>query len=177
MNVNLRILILFLTTLFFISTSGYARPPLEGSKLKYLSSWKKLPSIEGQSLQTGKMINFSPERGTAKIVIFLASWCLKCQKLIPEMKKLEEKYRNKHAEFLFVFTHDTESDALGFLQGYKIDTQSILGNKKILNDFHQPPLPSIYISDRYEWLGYRQLGLDEAGLAKVNVYLEAHTRL
>ena len=43
MNVNLRILILFLTTLFFISTSGYARPPLEGSKLKYLSSWKKPP--------------------------------------------------------------------------------------------------------------------------------------
>ncbi len=169
-------LLTIITTNLF-PNSGHANPHLKGSKLEYVDSWKKLPSIEAQSIQTGKIIKFAPEKGTAKVIIFLASWCLKCQKLIPEIKKIEMEYKDKHTDFLYVFTHDTESDAMGFIKGYKIDTQAILANKKILNDFHQPPLPSIYIGDRYEWLGHREISLNEEGLKKISRYLKAHTRI
>ena len=60
----------FLTMNLF-PTLGHANPHLKGSKLEYVSSWKKLPSIEAQSLQTGKIIKFAPEKGTAKVIIFL----------------------------------------------------------------------------------------------------------
>lgn len=172
-----KIAVLIILTSNLFTTQIHANPQLKGSKLEYISSWKKLPTIEGQSLQTGKIIKYGPEKGTAKVIIFLASWCLKCQKLIPDIKKLEQEYKDKHTDFLYVFTHDTEADAVGFIKAYKIDTQAIIGSKKILNDFHQPPLPSIFISDRYEWLGHREISLNEEGIKKINRYLKAHTRI
>ena len=47
-------------------------------------------------------------------------------KLITEIKKIEQEYKDKHTDFLYVFTYDTESDAMGFIKGYKIDTEAIL---------------------------------------------------
>ena len=51
----------FLDYIIFRFNVRLRKTSIEGSKLKYLIL-EKAASIEGQSLQTGKMINFSPER-------------------------------------------------------------------------------------------------------------------
>jgi thiol-disulfide isomerase/thioredoxin len=142
---------------------------------KYIHKWVKMPELHGRSVVSEENFRFTTERGMAEVVIFLASWCLPCQQIIMEIKRLEEKYRERHTRFLYVFTHDTLVDAKGFAQAYKLEGALMMANAKILEDFHQPELPTIYLADRMEWITMRLVDADAKALAKLDKFLDVHT--
>ncbi len=118
---------------------------------------------------------YTAERGYVLVTMFLASWCLPCQQIIRDTLELEEKYRGRHTKFLYVFAQDTLIDAQGFQKAYKLGDNAALADGKILESFHQPELPSFYISDRNQWMTMRRLAAEKGDLIEIDQFLEIHT--
>lgn len=138
---------------------------------KYVHKWVKFPSFAGELL-TGSRLEIKPHRGQAEVVIFLASWCRPCQMLINEFKSLEERYSKLHTRFTYVFAHDTRQDAEAFSKHTKLSGHNtLLANPKLLRQFKQPELPSIYVADRTRWLVARYVPVKRDDLAELDDFL------
>ena len=70
--------------------------------------------------------------------------------MIKSFKELEEKH-SELMKFIYVFSHDLLQDSKGFAKAYNLN-QGVLAYHELLKTFHNPELPSVYISDRDGWL-------------------------
>ena len=114
-------------------------------------------------------------RGQSLVAIFIASWCLPCQVLIGDIKELEKKYELRHTRFIYIFAHDTRKDAEGFRETYQIGKNALTADVQMMKDFHQPELPSIYVSDRQKWVVWRSVGLKREDIAELDEFFDYHT--
>ncbi len=144
---------------------------------RYVHSWYNFPVISGKKIGDTERLTFKPQRGYATVAIFLASWCIPCQVLIRNIIELQEKYEKRHTTFVYIFAHDTEADAAGFVKAYQIKGYNILANVELMNNFHQPDLPTIYLGDRYGWLTWRKLSVQQKDIIELDRFLELHTAL
>ena len=141
----------------------------------YTHSWQSFPSITGHLVSDNSSTTIEAQRGKAIVAIFIASWCLPCQNLIRDIKSLEKKFHERHTEFVYIFAHDTQADARGFTKVYGIGNNALLANVKLMKDFKQPVLPSIYVADRQTWMIWRSLDVKRKDLANLDEFLEYHT--
>lgn len=141
----------------------------------YVHSWLAFPAISGRAIFSEEKLTFAPQKGIALVAVFIASWCLPCQKMIQKIQALHKHYQPINAQFVFVFAHDTPEDAVGFAKEYGIASDAIIADHKILADFHNPKLPSIYMSDRRTWLYRRFIDVDDKGLEALNQTLSIMT--
>ena len=108
-----------------------------------------------------------PVEGRMMVVIFVASWCEPCQLLMPDMLKLQQRYRRLNVDFIYVFMHDTRDDAEGFMKEFGIES-GYLANADVHKVFHNPELPTIYVGDRHKWLVARHVKPHKDDLAKLD---------
>jgi thiol-disulfide isomerase/thioredoxin len=154
------------------STPGLAPPQ---ATTKYANQWIAFPALPVKDLMSAEPLAKSATKGRIQVVVFIASWCIPCQQIIEDFNRLEAKHRPKYADLMFVFAHDTEADARAFARQYKIEDRSFLGTAKVLENFHQPELPSVYASDRYGWLAYRKLSVTKTDLAELDSFITRHS--
>lgn len=130
----------------------------------YVHSWTAMPSFTATGLgdDQGPM-SVGPRPGRALVVLFLASWCEPCQQLMADYQVLEKRYRRLGADFVYVFAHDTQDDAQGFMKEFGL-SRGILANHDVLKAYHNPELPTIYLGDRRGWLTTRYV---KAGATEV----------
>lgn len=141
----------------------------------YVHRWLSFPALQGKLLSSDTPFQYKQQKGRVIVTIFLASWCLPCQELVKPLQKLEEKFSGRYTDFVYIFAHDTEADARGFAKEYKLSERSILGSAPLLEAFHQPELPSIYVGDRYGWLVMRKLNTQLSELAELGKFLDLQT--
>lgn len=141
----------------------------------YVHTWVKFPVAQGQSLSGGTKL-MATRKGYITVVIFLASWNVKSQELISKFKDLEKKFQGLDVETIYIYTHDTLPDAQAFSLEYGLGTGMLAGHE-INFEFHNPKIPSIYISDRHGWLANRFIDLDADKIKAVDAYLEKITVL
>ena len=139
--------------------------------------WKKFPGLAGKSIFSEELVQVHPEPGQATVVIFVASWCERCQRLIGAFEGLRERYKDLPVRVVYVFSHDTLADAQGFAKEYKLKGQAVLSNHDILKSFHNPPLPSIYVGDRHGWLFKRFLDSDAKEIEETGRLLTMMTKI
>jgi thiol-disulfide isomerase/thioredoxin len=149
--------------------------PSNSNTTEYPHSWQKFPSLVAESLPNREPYKISPQPGEALVIVFLASWCLPCQQLIEEMKRIENAFDHRFTQFYYIFAHDTLPDAQGFVKTYQVGENVVLGTPQILEDFHQPPLPSLYVADRYGWMVMRLLDTQRSDLETLIRFLKLHT--
>ena len=142
---------------------------------KYVHTWYNFPVVTGKRVGSSERLTFRPERGYANVVLFLASWCIPCQTMIRSFQALESKYKERHTRFIYVYAHDTESDARGFVKAYRLAGYNVLATIELMEAFHQPPLPTIYVGDRHGWLAWRKMEADQGDLDELDRFLEIHT--
>jgi hypothetical protein len=111
------------------------------------------------------------------VLVFLASWSVPSQQQIREYKRIEEKYQGRFTDFVYIFAHDTENDARGFSNVYKLGSNTMLASANVLEAFHQPELPSYYVADRYKWLVLRRINTQKQDLDELDNFLSLHTAL
>lgn len=116
----------------------------------YVHSWIAFPEFSGE-LVSGGQLSITPIRGTIDVVYFVASWCLPCQEVIDRFKAMEAKFASKNVRFTYIFSHDIKKDAAGFIGAFGLK-DGVISNHTILKVFHDPPLPTVYVSDRKGWL-------------------------
>lgn len=137
----------------------------------YVHEWIKFPTIRAKSLTNNAEIGTGSELGIINVVVFMASWCLPCQKISEELKNLETRYKPIEVNFLYVFAHDLENDASAFAREYNINN-AILANFDLLKTFHDPELPSIYLSDRQGWIVNRYKNATPESLKDMDNFLK-----
>lgn len=118
----------------------------------YVHSWKSMPGFTATGLGDNQgPMSIEPRPGRALVVMFLASWCEPCQQLMASYQTIEKRYRRLNADFVYVFAHDTQDDAQGFMKEFGL-SRGILANHDVLKAYHNPELPTIYVGDRHGWL-------------------------
>lgn len=133
--------------------------------------------ISGVDLKTGKNFTYKVERGRVALVFFVASWCEPCQQLMPQLKNVAQKFGPRYTDVIYVFAHDTKDDASGFAKEHKLTGRMLLANHEILKSFKNPPLPSVYSSDRYTYMGNRFLKITPKEISELEDYLSKLTAL
>jgi|GEM_PF-3146345 len=147
-----------------------------GYSQNYLHTWVYFPEFTGTDVKTGLEYSFKPERGVANVLVFIASWCVPCQQIIPEVKKLERTYSQIHTKFIYIFSQDTKQDIAGFVADYGL-SNGIAADDKILAKYHNPELPSLYLGDRHRCLASRSIATtskDLTALGQALRYLTAY---
>lgn len=178
--------ILIIMTLLFASVNARAnddhgaKPAATGIPInrvtdKYVHGWAAFPPLTLKTLASAEPETIPAKKGRVSIVVFVASWCLPCQQLMPEFRRIAEQYKAKYTDIYYVFAHDAEPDARAFAAFHKVESSSYLGTAKLLQDFHQPDLPTIYVSDRYGWLAYRKINIKPAEIPELDKFLDLHT--
>jgi len=87
-----------------------------------------------------------------------------------DLQRLDKHYRQLNTDFIFVFSHDTPSDAANFVKDYGL-SRAYLADQDLLKTFGNPELPSIYVGDRHGWLADRYLKADTLAAAKLDRFL------
>lgn len=137
-----------------------------GPSRHYVHQWIAMPSFSGHGLLDDD-VDFAPRKGRAAVIVFIASWCEPCQKVMPKLQLLEKRYKNLHTDFVYVFAHDTKEDAQGFMKEYGV-SDAVLGNNEILKAYKNPELPTVYVGDRKGWMMTRYVRTDNADLDELD---------
>lgn len=110
---------------------------------------------------TGKAYTADSLAGKVVVVNFWATWCHPCQKEIPDLSKLYDKYKDKGVVVLGVLTDSpSDSELLNFQSDFAMSYPVVRGSSDILTSFHYPQaLPTTFVFDR----GGHQVGRPHVG--------------
>src|SRR3954447_20132142 len=115
----------------------------------------------------GKAYTLDQLTGKVVVVNFWATWCHPCQKEIPDLSKLYEKYKDKGVVMLGVLTNDhpSDSDLLNFASDHAMSYPIVRESSNILMSFKYPQaLPTTFVFDR----GGHQVGRPRIGAISVS---------
>lgn len=137
----------------------------------YVYRWVNFPSLEGENINQ-KTEKINPELGYVSVAFFLATWCIPCQEILEDFKKIEAKYKDKPVHFYYVFSHDVKPDILGFQKEFTLADNILIANHDILKKFHNPQLPTIYVGDRHKFLLTRYVKPTSKELTELDTLLK-----
>lgn len=137
----------------------------------YVHEWLPFPQIEGESIFADRVISHRPRKGRSTVLVFLSSWCIPCQNLMPEFMDLYKRHSDVYSDIMFIFTSDTTRDAQGFAKEYNLDAPAIMANNEILAKFNQPESPTIFIGDRWGWMTKRIKNVNRQSIKEADQFL------
>jgi thiol-disulfide isomerase/thioredoxin len=94
------------------STLG-AKASHELARLDNLASLKlggMAPEIVGEGVD-GSKLKLSDYRGKVVVLVFLGSWCIRCSEIMPQLRELAKKYRDRPFTCLGVYSDETRETA------------------------------------------------------------------
>jgi thiol-disulfide isomerase/thioredoxin len=99
---------------------------------------------------TGKAYTHDALTGKIVLVNFWATWCHPCQKEIPDLSKIYDKYKDKGVVFLGVMTDSPDSQQLlNFQSDHDMTYPVVRANSDLMTSFNYPDsLPTTLIYDR-----------------------------
>ena len=122
----------------------------------------------------GDMTSLEYYRGRVVVVDFWATWCPPCKMSIPELVKLQEKYRDKGLVILGISLDDPgkagDEYLRSFKDSYNINYTILRFNNQVLLDyfgFETPAIPTMFNVDREgriigKLVGFRPGALEKA---------------
>lgn len=139
---------------------------------QYVHQWINFPKIKALNLSTLQNSTVIHKKGQILVVFFISSWCVPCQRLMDRFIEIDNKFSKLYTKIIYILTHDTQEDALGFAKEFKIINKSLLYNDDIIQTFHNPQLPSVYISDKEGWLINRYIKINYENTLELEKFLD-----
>jgi len=122
---------------------------------------------------SGEMVSLKEFRGKIVLVDFWATWCLPCRKTLPELARLDKKYRDKGLVILGLSIDDPTSYdnkyVSGFKDRYKIEYRILRADKKTYQSYlgtENPRVPTLFIVDKKGKIVAKHEGFETGVLEK-----------
>jgi peroxiredoxin len=126
-----------------------------------------LPDLSGQHVSLAQHI------GKLILLDFWATWCLPCRMSIPELVKLQDKYRDDGLLVIGVSMDDPRQFTSQYLkkfgEKFKINYLILRSNSKIIEDYfgyESPAIPTMFIIDREGRIRDKIVGFNPHALDK-----------
>jgi cytochrome c-type biogenesis protein len=98
---------------------------------------------------TGRAYTQADLLGKVVVVNFWATWCHPCQKEIPDLSKLYERYKGKVLVLGVMTDNPSDSDLLNFQSDYEMTYPVVRGNSDIITAYNYPQaLPTTFVFDK-----------------------------
>jgi len=113
---------------------------------------------------------FQKLKGKVVLVDFWASWCAPCKISLPLLAKLAKKYPG----FIVIAINvdDEKENALKFLKDLKLDVTAVYdSNKKVVEAYDVPEMPTAYLVDQYGKIQYIHSGYKKEDIKKLEFIL------
>ncbi len=124
---------------------------------------KAAPDFKLQKLGSGDSVSLSSLRGKVVLVDFWATWCAPCKKSLPQLAKLDVKYKN--LVVVAINIDDDKKNALQFLKQFKLKINAVFDEgKKVVAKYNVPVMPTAYLVDHYGKIQYVHSGYSEKGM-------------
>ena len=121
-----------------------------------------------------KPISLKDYRGKVIILDFWATWCYACRMSIPELIRLQNRYRNKGLFILSVSldspNYITNNDLLKFKKALGINYKILRGDMKVITDYfgdQKPLIPTMFIIDRNGKIKAKIVGFNPVALRNI----------
>ena len=111
----------------------------------------------------GDSVRLSSLKGRVVLVDFWATWCGPCQREIPHLEKLHQKYSsNSDVKFLSVNTDQDRAVVRPFIQKNKVSIK-VLYNDRTDQAYGVTGIPTLCLIDRAGKIQYRHVGFNGDG--------------
>jgi thiol-disulfide isomerase/thioredoxin len=98
---------------------------------------------------TGKAYTLDQLAGKVVLVNFWATWCHPCQKEIPDLSKLAEKYKKDVVVLGVLSDSPSDNELLNFQSDYAMSYPVVRSSSDIMTAFHYPQaLPTTFLYDK-----------------------------
>jgi thiol-disulfide isomerase/thioredoxin len=98
---------------------------------------------------TGKAYTVQQLAGKVVVVNFWATWCHPCQKEIPDLSKLYEKYKHDVVMLGILMDTPSDNDLLNFQSDHAMSYPVVRGSSDILVSYNYPQaLPTTFVFDK-----------------------------
>jgi thiol-disulfide isomerase/thioredoxin len=126
---------------------------------------------------SGKKASLSHYNGQVVILDFWATWCPPCRMVIPELVKLQQKYRDKGVVVLGISLDDPhtvkDTDLRTFKKNFTINYRILRYNNDVIRKYfgyETPAIPTLFLIDRQgnvkeKIVGYRPGKLEKSVLS------------
>lgn len=109
----------------------------------------------------GEQISLSSLKGNVVLVDFWATWCPPCQRSIPVLITLYNKYHDKGFTVLGISTSDSEDILKPFVKEKKIPYPILLGTNDVGRQYGVTGIPHMMIIDKKGKIVKTQVGYNE----------------
>jgi peroxiredoxin len=130
------------------------------------------PDFSLQDL-SDQMVSLSDFRGKVVLLDFWATWCPPCRMSIPELVKLQDKYRDSGLDIIGISLDDPQDGLSRYLrefkEKYKINYRILRFNSKVMQDYfgmESPAIPTMFVIDRDGKIREKIVGFDPNTLTR-----------
>jgi cytochrome c biogenesis protein CcmG/thiol:disulfide interchange protein DsbE len=130
-----------------------------------------LPSMTLRCLGPGPAVDPATLRGRPTVVNLWATWCLPCQREMPALQRVHERFGDG-VRFVGVDTRDDAAGAVEFLRTVGVTyAQTVDLDGELLRRLRIPGLPNTVVLDRDGRIAYKTVGPIKE--AQLNAQLQA----
>lgn len=112
-------------------------------------------------------------RGKVVLLNFWATWCAPCREELPELARLQEKYR-QHGLAVVAVSVDNEMDNIRrFLKKYQVNLQVLWDRKKkVVEAYAVEKMPSSYLIDRNGIIRFIHRGYSREEMKRIEIEID-----
>ena len=149
--------ILILFVVFFAALAGCSGADDKGAHKGPVDAFEFKPfstvSFDGDTIDIESM------RGEVVVINFWASWCGPCKIEAKALEKIYKKYKDKGVRFVGIAIDDTETNARGFIERYKVTYPNAFdSDNSLAAQYEIFAIPTTYVLDREGWNTFTHRG-------------------
>jgi thiol-disulfide isomerase/thioredoxin len=134
---TMKALHVFILLVLLFSTNSHA------DMLPYPAPDWQLNTIEG------KAVSLQQFRGQPVVLLFWATWCPYCKKLMPGLQRLQQKYADKGLQVVMIdYNEDEGADVVGTLAARGITLLNVIGGDAVAEHYNVGAVPTTFFIDR-----------------------------
>lgn len=126
-----------------------------------------LPAVNGETIALQSL------RGKTVLLNFWATWCGPCREELPELARLQEKYRQRGLAVVAVTVDNELENVNSFLKKYDIKLQALWDKrKKTAGAYAVEKMPSSYLIDRNGIIRFIHRGYSPEELKRMEIEID-----